>query len=102
MRLARLGLVLPLLFACARVNPPVSPRSATSETTPASSMPAPAQVDASPRPAAGVAASGEAAAPAAVTLPGKPPARPLHELIEQLSERDRYYFSDNYVSNETS
>jgi hypothetical protein len=102
MRLARLGLVLPLLFSCARVDPPVSPKTASSETLPAYAAPAPAQVDAPPRPAASVAASSDAASPATITLPGKPPSRPLHELIEQLSERDRYYFSDNYVSNETS
>ena len=102
MRLARFGLVLPLVLACARVDPPVSPQLQTAEATPPSTVAAPAEGDAPTRPAAAVAPAAETPAPASITLPGKAPTRPLHEFIEQLSERDRYYFSDNYVSNETS
>jgi hypothetical protein len=93
----RLALVLPLVVACTRVDPPVTPRSTTAEPIAA----APAAADPPIQPAAEVATP-EAASPAVAPLPGKPPSRPLHEFIEQLSERDRYYFSHNYVSNETS
>jgi hypothetical protein len=101
MRLARLSLVLPLVCACTRVDPPVTPRSTAAQAIPAPAAAPVAVSDAPTPPAAGVA-SAEPAPPAIAALAGKPPARPLHELIDQLSERDRYYFSDNYVSNETS
>ncbi len=100
MRLARLLLALPLVSACTRVDPPVTPRSTTAQAIPAPpAAPAPVATGNAPtRPAAGA----EPERQATPALPGKPPARPLREFIEQLSERDRYYFSDNYVSNETS
>jgi hypothetical protein len=101
MRLARYAVVLSAALACTRVDPPVTPGSTAAEPISAPADSLPAQVDPPTRPAARVALT-EAAAPAVAALPGKPPSRPLHEFIEQLSERDRYYFSHNYVSNETS
>ena len=62
--------------------------------SPSSTAPAGAAASASP--------DKSQASSAEPTLPGKPPSRPLHELFETLSERDRYSFPHNYVSNETS
>lgn len=45
---------------------------------------------------------GESTSSADDSLPGQPPTRPFSDLFESLSEPDRYYFSHNYLSNETS
>jgi hypothetical protein len=84
--------------------------SAGAQTSSAGDPSTPLGAPESVTPPSSGASAGAAATPAqkaeppsaAPKLPGKPPTRPLHELFETLSERDRYYFSHNYVSNETS
>jgi hypothetical protein len=97
MRLARFVLVAPFVLACGSAQPPGVPTAPAAPQ--ASPPPAATALPAAPRAAAPVAPK---AVPAGDALPGKPPSQPIHELVAQLSERDRYYFSDNYVSNETS
>ncbi len=99
MRIARFVWALPLAFACSSTPPPSAPTAPVAELKP------PPVATAVPGGSAPSEAPGTALAPAepaADALPGKAPAQPLSELIQQLSEKDRYYFSDNYVSNETS
>src|SRR5688572_13166516 len=68
MRLARYSVVLSVFFACAPVEPPVTPRSTSAEPIAA----APAAVDPPIQPAAKVATP-ETASPSVAPLPGKPP-----------------------------
>src|SRR5687767_11031486 len=89
------------ITACAPAAPPARPPLA-SEHRPAeiardASPPPPAKAG-EPAPQASRAQNGQPPP----ELPGKAPAQPFHELVQSLSERDRYYFSHNYVSNETS
>lgn len=67
------------------------------------------EVGASPRPDASSPAPPAAASSSAAPAPAPPPAQAaglpngeLARLFRELSEPDRYFFSDNYVSNETS
>lgn len=84
-------LLLPFLAAAACDPPPPPPRAADaapSETTSAAA-PSPETPPAGPTPAA------SAAEPA-------PPDTSFADLVNKLSEPDRHFFSDNYISNETS
>jgi hypothetical protein len=95
--------LLALLAACSGralpAAPPPSPAAVTGP--PASSLePAAATAPAAP-PALDRAAKGESAREAEA-LPGKPPDVPFGELFARVNEKGGYYFSHNYVTNETS
>jgi len=68
----------------------------------------PSQVAAEPAPVPSPAPQAEASPPETTepTPPAEPSLRPLdipfRQLVDGISEKDAYYFSDNYVSNETA
>ncbi len=93
--------VFALLAACSSAAPPpVSPAPPVAATAAPAAPLVPAAA------AVPTAAPAVAARPANAAepepLPGKPPDVPFGELFERLNEKGGYYFSHNYVTNETS
>ncbi len=95
-------LLLITLSACGRVSEapaPSAPDAATTKPQPSTSPASAHAATASPRPASGPSSS---AAAQAAGVAGTRAAAHFGARFDALSEPDRYFFSDNYISNETS
>ena len=96
--------VLALLFACSGAVPPpaASDRPAPGPVAVSTSdSAAPPTLTAGKEPAT-AANTTKTPVAAAEALPGKAPDVPFGELFDRVSEKAGYYFSHNYVTNETS
>jgi hypothetical protein len=98
----RSAYVLFTLVALSACAPAEAPPPAAPTVTPPPSIEAPAPAT----PAAEATAPPTTSEPVEPPAPAEPTLKPLEihysQLVNGLSEHDAYYFSDNYVSNETS